>query len=189
MSDIDSLPPPRGMEWGRRQAVRDLLEEEVRRSQRPWWRRSRRTATVSIGAMALVLAGGAASAYVAFKAPTDLASVVCFSAATPQALDGFGGNQVAVAEPEPAAGEKAKAAAPAHTDRIAGKDPIGTCSALWRTGKIVAGANGVNQDTRRADDPAAVPNLVACTLEEGVAGVFPGDAKTCERLGLPSAIR
>jgi hypothetical protein len=185
MSDIENLPPPRGWSGDRRTAVRDLLVEEVARSKRPWWRRSRRTATVSVGAMALVLAGGAASAYVAFKAPTNLASVVCFSAATPQALEGFGDNQVAVADPN---GTDARPA-PARSDTLAGKDPIGTCTSLWKSGILVAGATELKTNARSASDPAPVPDLVACTLKEGVAGVFPGDAETCERLGLPSALR
>lgn len=187
MSDIDNLPPPRGMEWGRRQAVRDLLKEEVRRSQRPWWRRSRRTATVSIGAMALVLAGGAASAYVAFKAPTDLASVVCYSTASPDVLeDASSENKVAAAQEE----NPGKSALKSDPQPLAGKDPVAACAPLWQDGLLVAGQSKLNPDAR--PDGVAdrrVPNLVACTLKEGVAGVFPGDARTCERLGLPSATR
>jgi hypothetical protein len=188
MSDIENLPPPRGWSGDRRTAVRDLLVEEVARSKRPWWRRSRRTATVSVGALALVLAGGAASAYVAFKAPTNLASVVCYSAASPEVLkDADSENKVAAAQEEKPAGAGATATKPRP---LAGKDPVAACTPLWEDGLLVAGDQKLNPNAR--PDGVAdrrVPNLVACTLKEGVAGVFPGDADTCERLGLPSATR
>lgn len=138
--------------------------------------------------MALVLAGGAASAYVAFKAPTDLASVVCYSAASPDVLkDASSENRVAAAQEEGTGGATATKSEPLS---LAGTDPVSACAPLWQEGLLVAGQGELNANAR--PDGVAdrrIPNLVACTLKEGVAGVFPGDAHTCERLGLPSATR
>jgi len=43
-------------------------------------------------------------------------------------------------------------------------DALQTCTMLWHQ----------------------VPNLVVCTMPDGTAGVFPGDASTCRQLGLSS---
>ncbi len=51
------------------------------------------------------------------------------------------------------------------------------CGPAWTSGLLV------NADT----EPGDVPNLVGCTLQSGVLGVFPGDEQTCADLGLPVA--
>jgi hypothetical protein len=45
------------------------------------------------------------------------------------------------------------------------------------------GSKQVGGPDTRTDHP--IPPLVACTLDNGVAAVFPGDEQTCARLGLP----
>src|SRR5690606_14192197 len=81
--DLDQVPPtrPRSLPPERRSAIRDLLVAEV--GQPRGWRRLSKTAAVGIGAGALVLAGGAASAtYVMLRPATDVDSVICFTTAT-----------------------------------------------------------------------------------------------------------
>ncbi|HEY8454234.1 MAG TPA: hypothetical protein VIL34_01455 [Actinopolymorphaceae bacterium] len=178
MTDISRVPPPRAMARERRAALRRLLEEEVRKTYQPWWRRSWRSFTVGGGALTLVLASGAATAYVAFKPAEDKASVLCYAAPDLDS-DHLPGARVAVAQDMPAGAEDSE------SGTIAITDPLATCSQAWRDGLI--GPEGV----REPPEPTAthqVPNLVACTLEEGVAAVFPGPPSTCERLGLPRTV-
>ena len=180
MTDIDRLPPDRAMTRVRRDALRDVLEEQVRKSHRPWWRRSWQGLAVGGGAFTLVLAGGAATAYVAFKEPADKASVLCYS--NPD-LDSSSvpGLRVAVAEKMPAN------SASSNSNTVAIDDPVAACSQAWQDGLLKSDDSGaVSPDAVTAHQ---VPPLVACTLDEGVAAVFPGDPLTCERLGLPQVAR
>jgi hypothetical protein len=180
MTDIDRLPPVRAMSRARRDALRDVLEEQVRRSHRPWWRRSWQGLAVGGGAFTLVLAGGAATAYVAFLEPTDKASVVCYSSADLDASN-VPGVRVAVADQMPAN------SAPSSSGTVAIDDPVAACSQAWQDGLLPSDDSGAA--SRDAVAANQVPPLVACTLDEGVAAVFPGDPLTCERLGLPQAAR
>jgi hypothetical protein len=70
---------------------------------------------------------------------------------------------------------------------------LSACTLIWQDGLLTLGsrnASGANlSPSERAhlnpDHP--VPSLVVCVLPNGVAGVFPGDRKTCQALGLPAA--
>jgi len=164
----------------RRDALRDALMDEVRRTRRPWWRRSWQGLAVGGGACTLVLAGGAATAYVAFKPAENKASVVCYSGADLGAKR-VDGTTVAVAREMPADSAESDSGA------VAIADPVAACAQAWQDGLLSSGGADAAQP-----DPAVrhqVPNLVACTLDEGVAGVFPGSPLTCEQLGLPQTTR
>ncbi|WP_433331573.1 hypothetical protein [Spirillospora sp. CA-294931] len=54
-----------------------------------------------------------------------------------------------------------------------GLDPVSACAELWSKGEV-------------GDAEPPVPPLVACTQGKSV-GVFPGDARTCAKLGLTAA--
>ncbi|GAA5013073.1 hypothetical protein [Actinopolymorpha pittospori] len=173
--DIDQIPLPRQLGARRRGALRDVLMEEVRGSSRPWWRRTWKGAAVGGSAFAMVLAGGAATAYVAFKAPSNTASVLCYSA--PQLKsEHIDGTRIAVARSMPA-GSSAD-----DSGTVAIADPVAACSQAWQDGLLTAGKAPSAPSVGARHQ---VPTLVACTLEEGVAAVFPGNPSTCERLGLP----
>lgn len=61
---------------------------------------------------------------------------------------------------------------------------VADCAATWRAGALREQGPGPHP----ASSPSApfpVPELVACVLPDGEAAVFPGDASTCGRLGLP----
>ena len=180
MTDIDRIPPARAMRRERRDALRDVLEAEVARTRRPWWRRSWQGLAVGGGAVTLVLAGGVATAYVAFKPASNKASVLCYSAASLKS-DHVSGMRVAVAQRMPAATSSS------DSGTVAIDDPVAACSQAWQDGLLTADGTHVVQPNSAT--AAKVPTLVACTLREGVAAVFPGDPLTCERLGLPQTAR
>ena len=176
MFDIDHVPQPRSMSPDRRAALRAALVDEVEASGTPWWRRSRRTLTVGVGAASMVLAGGAVAtaAYVTFRPATDLHSVVCYSSAD---LDQARTVRAAQAE-EIRDGEAADTAGSVAVD-----DAIGLCADVWRSGALSERDDtGTTTPTLRRAEP---PGLTACTLRDGVAGVFPGDERTCTSLQLP----
>jgi hypothetical protein len=62
---------------------------------------------------------------------------------------------------------------------------IATCSDLWRGGFLVSGKPTMQRPP--PDSVYPVPHLVACTLPDGRAAVFPGSEDTCAQLGLPIA--
>lgn len=163
--DIDRVPSNRALPPARRAALYHVLTEEVARTREPWWRRSRRAATVGIGAAALVFAGGAASAgYVMFRPATELQTVWCYNAPS---LD---------EDQRILAGAANEGAGPIDIN-----DPVAVCSQVWRDGLL---------PTEGASDAPVVPAdeappLTACTLSDGVAAVFPGDEETCPGLNLP----
>lgn len=181
MTDDDfHLPSPRPMPRERREALRAALVAEVGGTGRPWWRRTWKGAAVGGSAFAMVLAGGAATAYVAFKPPSDTNSVMCYSAPRVEAAR-VDVTRVAVARKMPA-GSSASA-----SGTVAIHDPVAACGQAWRSGLVSAGDR--SRTASAPGRPARVPVLVACTLDRGVAGVFPGPPSTCERLGLPRATR
>lgn len=176
MTDIDDIPPPRRMGRERRGAVRRLLEEQVRKSTRPWWRRSWQGVVVGGGAATLVLAGSAATAYVAFKPADDQTSVLCYAQADLD-VDPIDVTRLAIARDMQAGADEA------DSGTVPIDDPVSACAQAWRDGLLPSrGDRGVQPG---AAGRSPVPDLVACTLDEGVSAVFPGDPATCERLGLP----
>jgi hypothetical protein len=177
--DVEQVPPAREMPAERREALRELLMDQVGPPRRPWWRRSKQAGVAGLGATALVLAGGAAAAYVAFKPANDKFSVICYS----EARLGDDVQRFTYAEANP---ESPNSKQPAQPATIA--DPERACADLWKSGVLTPSSAKGQPIVPNPDDPAAarpVPKLVSCTTEDDVAAVFPGDNKTCERLGLP----
>lgn len=177
--DIEKVPPAREMPAERREALRQLLMDQVSPPRRPWWRLSKQAGVAGIGVTALVLAGGAAAAYVAFKPANDKFSVICYS----EAKLGKDVQRFTYAEANPEGPNSKQPASPATI-----ADPERACADLWKSGVLTPGSAKDQPVVANPDDPAAsrpVPTLVSCTTEDGVAAVFPGDDKTCERLGLP----
>ena len=114
--------------------------------------------------------GIAAAAELLSPAPvTNLAVAHCYT------LDQIGANGAEVA----AVGTPGSAA---QVD-----DALGTCQMLWRDGFLTAGAPTAIHVTGPIT-VHTVPPLVVCTMTNGTAGVFPGDAATCRSLGLPDAL-
>jgi hypothetical protein len=179
MTEIDDIPPPRRMRRERRGAVRQLLEEQVRKSTRPWWRRSWQGVVVGTGTTALVLAGGVATAYVAFKPAEDQTSVLCYARADLDA-DPVDVTRLAVARDTRAGDDEA------DSGTVPVEDPVSACAQAWRDGLLPSHGDRAARPGAAGQSP--VPDLVACTLDEGVSAVFPGDPATCERLGLPRTL-
>jgi hypothetical protein len=172
--DVEQVPPAREMPAERRAALRELLMTQVSPPHRPWWRRSKQAGIAGLGVSALVLAGGAAAAYVAFKPASDKFSVICYSEA--KLGDDVRHVTLAVAHPETDSSKPS-------TEPATIANPEGACADLWQSGVLSPGS--VERPAADAETAKPVPKLVACTTEDNVAAVFPGDGKTCERLGLP----
>ncbi|MEV0392165.1 hypothetical protein [Polymorphospora rubra] len=167
------LPPQRPMPAVRAQA-RQVRIEQYATPPTPARRKERLTRALVIAtAASTVLIGGTATAYVAFRpASTPVEDQTrCY---TKESLDGgdsdFYGTTVGKAHA--ADGSRAAAAA------------VDLCAALWQQGLLELGSKQVSEPgTGSTNRP--VPPLVACTLDNGLAAVFPGDSDTCSRLGLP----
>ena len=165
-ADVAKLPASRPFPSPRRAAVKTMLMAEVRASRRAWWQAP---AAVALGAAVgvSVLAGAAQQ----IVAPTRMLSAYCFSKVTTDtkyaadvsyAGDIVGPNLLRASKIE---------------------DPVKVCGSFWEQGVLTPDRKMVGP----APAPAhghPVPRLVACTLG-GQAAVYPGDATTCARLGLP----
>jgi len=137
----------------------------------------RKLAMVGI-AVGLGLTGTAAAATIVHltSAPvteTDLAR--CYAVDSLAGGNDFRGTSVAAAGP---IGSHAQVT-----------NALSACTLIWQDGLMAPGAGAKMTPSERAhlnpDHP--VPSLVVCVLPSGVAGVFPGDKKTCQTLGLPAA--
>lgn len=166
------LPDHRSMPPSRMLARQQRLERHVAEPGRRRWatRTTTRTVAIAVGASALLL-GGTAGAYVAFKPATVPVAdgTRCYSKATLDGGDDFYGTTVIQAFR--ADGTRNAATA------------IDACSGLWKQGFLKPGQKEVGRPANGEDHP--VPHLVACTLDNGMAAVFPGDDGTCAKLGLP----
>lgn len=166
--DVVDVPASRPFPSARRAAVKTMLMAEVRASQRGWWQAP---AAVALGAAVgvSVLAGAAQQ----IVAPTRTQSAHCFTKVTTDttyaadvsyAGDVIGPNLLRASKID---------------------DPVKVCGDIWEQGVLIRDRKMVGP----APNPAhghAVPELVACTLA-GQAAIYPGDATTCARLGLPQA--
>jgi hypothetical protein len=173
MIDLAKLPEERKMPAAHAQLRRQTLERHVTESLAPRGRRvTYRLVVVAAGASVLMF-GGAAAAYVALKpAAVPVADQTrCYSKASLKGGDhDFYGTTVGQAVP--VAGQRKAEAA------------VDMCSALWRQGLLTLNSKEVGKPAENRDD-YPVPALVACTLDNGIAAVLPGDEQTCARLGLP----
>jgi hypothetical protein len=128
-------------------------------------RRARRTVLALGSATVLVATVGAGAAYFAYAPATEHSSVYCYTAA----------------------GTDAKDLGTETNYRAEDQDAVAVCAALWAGGVLQLGADLPTPPSRLGPLPTSqpVPPLVACVLH-GEAAVFPGDAGTCQKLGLPT---
>jgi hypothetical protein len=137
-------------------AIAELIATPPRRRVR------RMVLTIGTGTVLVATIAAGAAAYFS-ETPTVRSSVYCYTSAGTSAQDlGTETNY-----------------------RAADQDAVAICAALWEIGDLHLGLTGPTPPSTAAEPSALpVPPLVACVLH-GEAAVFPGDASTCQRLGLP----
>jgi hypothetical protein len=176
MSDVSDLPATRSLSVSTRAAQRAALEIEVGSGRPPRQARTR-SASILAGAAVLLAAttGAAVIHHQSAKAATETSEVRCYSAATLGSDSSFRGLSSSMAV--------------SADGSVTTPDPIDLCGSYWRAGII-------RPDARNARDPSKdfsgnlsegtypTPALVGCVLDSGIAAVFPGDASTCDTLGL-----
>jgi hypothetical protein len=155
MNQLGPLPATRLLPAGRRQAIRRQLEQAV---SRPRQQRAPRLAIVA-GAAVVVMAGTGAGAAVYLQAQpvTNKTEARCYAAASLAGGSHFPGTTIAAA------------GAPGSRGQV--DNALSVCAALWRQGILTPGhgpgsASGGMGRHR-------VPPLVACTMPDGTAAVFP----------------
>lgn len=175
LDELGDAPSDRTFPSARRADVKAMLMTEVRRTHR-WWHRP---IAIGIGT-AVAGASIAAGSYVTFRAPTNTYISYCFSQ---QSLNRSHATQNAFVVKQPSLAERVTTGGPAKQTV-----PTSTqlCELDWSNGIV-------RRNQRPAGDPQPgadlhVPKLVACTMKDSVA-VYPGNANTCRKLGLPSATR
>ncbi|MEV6926824.1 hypothetical protein AB0M46_20275 [Dactylosporangium sp. NPDC051485] len=132
--------------------------------------RSRLLLGAGLGA-ALALSTGAL-AYRQWATPEVTDQVRCYTVASLEERDGsFFGTTAGQAQ----AADGRPQASPS---------PVEVCAMLWRIGLLRPGQLQPNPPAEDGRE-YPVPPLTACTLPNGIAAVFPGDERTCLRLGLP----
>ena len=152
----------------KRAATRQELELLVARSaRRNRWRRPGVIAAASAG---IVLATSAAVTIAHFQAVTNTSQARCYSVASTSG----DGHFTTIA----AAGQPGSVARVDHA--------LSVCGDLWRQGFLRTGASGISRPPA-GSAAYPVPALVVCTMPDGIAAVFPGDALTCAKLGMPAA--
>ncbi|MEJ3748714.1 hypothetical protein WEI85_36235 [Actinomycetes bacterium KLBMP 9797] len=174
LSDLFDLPPARPLPEARVTAREQRIVQYAAETTRPpRTRKAARYAALLAGASVLALGGTAAAAYVAFKPATVPVAdgLRCYTKAT---LDGgdenFYGTTIA------------RARAADGTRSVEGA--VESCRGLWDQGFLLPNQKQpARPEALRPDQP--IPPLVACTLDNGLAAVFPGTAETCRELGLP----
>jgi hypothetical protein len=152
-------------------SVRADVMEQIQHVRSP--RRSTRYRTlrglVVAGAAAILLAG-AAIAVAQYDQQTIRSNATCFREAS------LGSQGVGIVQVPDAS----------NPDAVA--DPIQACAVIWQNDMWDSSNNGDPDDP--SDGTAPVPQLVACTLSDGVPGVFPREGSTasdedfCGALGL-----
>ncbi len=171
MTNLLDLPPERDLPADRAQVRRTMLEEYVRtHSEGTTVSRHGNRWMIGLLAAVLVVVTGAAT-YRALAPAKITDQVRCYTVASLRGGDdSFFGTTAAQAT----AADGTKHESP----------PIEVCALLWRAGVLQEGRKQVT-----GPGPSAgtypVPPLVACTLDNGIAAVFPGGDRTCTELGLP----
>ncbi len=155
----------------RRGPAREQLETVVRSSpQHRTWRRPVVLAGAS-GAL-VVCTGMAAIAYVKSEPVTNKTDARCYTIAS---LDN-GNDYTTIAQ----------AARPGAPDgRVT--DALAVCATLYRQGYLRPGIPGMVPQPNTTITHK-VPRLIACTMPDGKAAIFPGRPGTCAKLGLPKAL-
>jgi hypothetical protein len=172
MNQLKNLPAERPLPHADERRL--LLERQVTGASPAGSRRRFpvRMVVAATGVSVLLVGGTAAASFVAFRAPSQppVDGTRCYTVASLEGGDDFAGTTVA----------RATAADSTRTDAAA----VELCADLWRQGFLRAGAPGLLDPTGGATD-LPVPPLTACTLDNGIAAVFPGDEHLCTSLGLP----
>lgn len=150
-----------------------LLVETVTDRLRPA-RRLRRLVVPGV-AVALLLSASGATAYLLGKPATVRDTIRCYTVDSLEGGDHFRGATLTAASTDDARIDVAT-------------DAVGRCADLWREGFLRVGASNAQPPTDGTGRDHPVPPLAACTLEDGVAAVFPGPPDTCQRLDLPILI-
>jgi hypothetical protein len=165
-------PPGRTLPPHRRAAARRQLESIVAQ---PAGHHRRRLGIIAGAAAVAVIGTGAGTAvYLQSQPVTNKTSARCYTVASLAGGPNFQGPTIAHAAPP---GGKAQV-----------DNALSVCAALWRQGFLRPGSRGMAQPGgATANHP--VPPLVACTMPDGTAAVFPGNSHTCAHLGLPRAAR
>jgi len=168
VDEVVDVPASRPFPSAHRAAVKTMLMAQVRASRRPWWQAP---AAVAVGtAVGVTILAGAAQQIVA---PTRTHAAHCFTKVTTDttyAADvSFAGDVIG----------------PNLLRESKIEDPVKVCGDIWEQGVLIRDRQMLGQ-AHRPEHGHAVPDLVACTLG-GQAAVYPGDATTCARLGLPRA--
>ena len=163
----DGTPPM--LPARKQEATRQQLERLVARSARR--RRWRRPGFIAVTSGVIVLGSTAAVTFAHEQAVTNRSEARCYTVASTAGHDHF----VTIA----AAGQPGSRARVDHA--------VSVCGALWRQGFLSTGASGINR-TPDSSVTHPVPALVVCTMPDGTAGVFPGHARTCAKLGLATAL-
>jgi hypothetical protein len=167
---ISQLPPTRRLPTARRYAARRQLELYL---SRPRWRRR----PLVLGVVIAILVGGSAGAVGLLRSAhvTNRQSARCY--VVPELGQGESFNGTTVGAPG-RPGSKVQA-----------DHAIEACQALWRGGFFVPGKYGIQRPDKTKVTVRPVPPLIACILPDGRAAIFPGDATTCGKLGLPLVSR
>lgn len=172
MTHRTELPPSRRMPETARLATRQLLEGVASTSREGGAGRWLSRGVVIGAATGLALTGGAAVAFVAFAPATDLSVVRCFTLPEVGTEDDYYGTDAVAASPD-------------QDGPVPVTEAVALCADLWRQGALTYGvksAPGPDQSSTKTTYP--IPELTACVLDSGIAGVFPADADICSRLGL-----
>lgn len=148
--------------WRRRIQVRFSGESAL-----PWLlavarsatsRRRSRSGVIAAGVAAIVVSTGAAAFAVAeFQPVTNKTEARCYT--VPNLSEGRFTTIAAAGRP----GSKAQV-----------QDALSVCAALFRQGFLKVGSQGIARSAN-GDPNHPVPRLVACTMRDGTASVFPGD--------------
>jgi hypothetical protein len=125
----------------------------------------------------IITAGGVAAAVVTLRPqnPSVRDTARCYSKVSTNFSSSFPGGEVGIAQQlNPAT----NASVPTNTD--VPSQVISLCATMWSWGFSKPGIGAP-----RTSENNPVPSLVACVLPSGEAAVFPGNAATCTKLGLP----
>lgn len=133
-------------------------------------RMSRAAVVACLSVAGVVAAASTAAAYVAWAKPTNTAFARCYTSAS--LAEGAVGTDISQASRS--GGTGGPTMDPAHA--------VDSCAAWWNLRLTGSPSSPPGADGKY---PGPVPDLVACVLDDGVVGVFPGSPDTCRALGLP----
>lgn len=167
---IIDLPAPRELSDKRVAQMFQAIIAEA--GSAPFGRARKRIAITAGAAVGLAALGtGAAAALDKLQARpvTDTQIARCYS----EAVLGHGGDF-----PGTSISQAGTSRGPAQV-----RDALDVCASLWAAGILQIGNPSVVNHPPAG--PHVVPSLVACTMHDGTAGIFPGSSDVCVRLGLP----